>query len=216
MSIGDFLRGLYQTGRVRFTADDALVDSGDAASSAASSTALEEVEAMVREEMAFEPPGMELPVAEWAGRMLAAGCFALAHRELSGEQVTAMLSAPCPLQSQRTAAGCYSADLAFRFLPDLIALARGLAEEDPLVVALKRLAVEWPLSSVGVREVGEVDVSAFIGDRALRQLYVDRIIERQDLSRVREGPVFDAVRAALGAHHRELAPAFEGIYRERE
>jgi hypothetical protein len=101
---------------------------------------------------------------------------------------------------------CYSTDLALRVLPQLLALARGVALDDPLVIGLNTLAHDWPLSSVGVPEVTNVDESPFIDHPTLRRLYADRIIERRDVSRLTDPRVVAAVREALGAHAADLAP----------
>jgi len=61
------------------------------------------------------------------------------------------------------------------------------------------LAREWPLSSAGIRDVGPVDVKAFIGHSGLRQLYIDRIIAYGDVTRLNEPMVELAARHALGA-----------------
>src|SRR5262249_25031638 len=93
----------------------------------------------------------------------------------------------------------YSADLVLQYLPDIIGMTRAVASGDPLLQQLLILAREWPLSSVGVSEVGQVGVNAFIGHAGLRQLYADRIIARADLTRLGEPSVDTAVRQALGA-----------------
>src|SRR6185437_12009000 len=100
---------------------------------------------------------------------------------------------------------CYSADLAFCFLPDLIKLARGIAEEDPLVTGILALAKNFPLSSVGVAGISDMNIDAFIAHPTLRRLYADRIIEREDHSRLGHPAAREAVREALGAFP-ELAP----------
>ena len=43
----------------------------------------------------------------------------------------------------------YFVDLTFRYLPDLLQLAKGLAPGDALVAQLKATARQWPLSLVG-------------------------------------------------------------------
>jgi len=100
---------------------------------------------------------------------------------------------------------CYSVDLLLRYLPDVAAMAHGIAEDDPLVESLRELGRQWPLSSVGMPELGTVDPGAFVDDPSLRALYVDRILERRDTSRLDHPAVRAAVQAALGLHH-ELAP----------
>ncbi len=61
------------------------------------------------------------------------------------------------------------------------------------------LGRQWPLSSVGIKDVGDINVDDFVGEPSLRQMYVDRIIERGDLSRLSDGRVRQAVQAAIWA-----------------
>jgi hypothetical protein len=87
----------------------------------------------------------------------------------------------------------------------LIKLARGISEEDPLVTGMLALARTFPLSSVGVSGIDNVNIDAFIAHPSLRRLYADRIIERDDVSRLSHPAAREAVREALGAFP-ELAP----------
>jgi hypothetical protein len=163
-----------------------------------------------RAELAFDGPKVDPAVTEWALVMLFRAAQSLVYRELEADWVTAALGQSCPKQA--SPAVCYSADLAFRFLPDLTDLARGIAADDPLVAGLANVSARWPLSSVGMRDLqGPIDPSPFIDHPALRRLYADRIIERADASRLSDPCALEAVREALGGHP-ELAPKLEGAF----
>jgi len=70
------------------------------------------------------------------------------------------------------------------------------------VAELCRLAREWPLSSVGVRDLGgqcdPAQLTEIAGHASLRQLYTDRIVARRDLGRLGHPGVREGVREALG------------------
>ena len=100
----------------------------------------------------------------------------------------------------------YSADLSLRFLPDAWRLARDASESDPLVSFLLKTANRWPLSSVGISSTSISSVDGFATDPSLLALYVDRIIERRDNSRLDDPRVRESIRRAVGAHD-VLAPA---------
>jgi MoxR-vWA-beta-propeller ternary system protein len=91
-------------------------------------------------------------------------------------------------------------DLAFRFLPDLFRIARAASESDPLLKVLQRWTVEWPLSTVGIPidRAADLTTQFVMGDETLRKLYADRIIARQDRSRVKDVAVRTAVRDWIG------------------
>ncbi|HEY2587414.1 MAG TPA: hypothetical protein VGI81_16840 [Tepidisphaeraceae bacterium] len=196
MSALEFVSSLLERGVVRVSAPpDAPRDWR---------AAIVELDQMARPEMAFDPPPLVEPAAAWGLSMLYRSCQFLTYREVDAETVRRALAEPCP-ESARPAV-CYSVDLALRYLPDVMSLTQGIASADPLVASLLGLASAWPLSSVGIKRVSNIDTGAFIIDRSLRQLYVDRIIERADVSRLDDSLVRDSVRAAVGSFA-ELAPA---------
>jgi hypothetical protein len=84
-------------------------------------------------------------------------------------------------------------------LPDLIAMARGVALGDPLLEHLLALARGWPLSSVGVPDCVPTQIDSFIAHPALQQLYIDRILARTDLTRLSDSRVAGMAMEALGA-----------------
>jgi hypothetical protein len=170
--------------------------------------ALESLDRQARLELAFEGPGLDLRAATWAANQLYRTCQLLVFRDGEPGAIRQALSAAGP--EPVTPEVVYSVDLTFRYLPDLMTLARAAASEgDPLVDTLLGLARAWPLSSVGMRDVGEVNVDAFRGHPALRQLYIDRIIARRDLSRLADPRVREAVREAIGLYP-QLAPELAG------
>jgi hypothetical protein len=139
-------------------------------------------------------------------RVLRRGCLYLAYREIGPEEVGRGLAEPCPAD-ELTASVLYSADLGLRWLPDLIGLARGVGEGDPLVEGLRQLGAAWPLSSVGVVGVVPSELPEALGsDPCLRTLYVDRILASEDTSRLTDQRVADRAAAALGLYP-ELCPA---------
>ncbi len=157
-----------------------------------------------RSDMPENAPPFCKTTAVWGAERFYRACQFLVFRDCSAEAIAAELTLARP-KAAAPASAAYSVDLTWRFLPDLLKLASGLASDDPLVNHLWRWAVEWPLSSVGVPNLGEVDVSGFVEDPCLRTLYVDRIIARRDRTRLTDERVRDAVREALGAFP-ELAP----------
>ena len=195
MSALSFVSALFETGRVLVGVSpqppEGLAD------------AVRELDRVSRLDMALEPPALAPAVGEWALLLLYRACQSLVYREIPAEAVLDALSRPCP--AELSPAAYYSADLALAYLPDLLRLAGGIAAEDPLVTELTSLAKKWPLSSVGIKDMGDVDVGGFIGHPSLRRLYADRIIERGDVSRLNDPRVREAVRESLGAFP-ELAP----------
>jgi hypothetical protein len=195
MSAVEFVQSLLETGRVKVPAGDAPIEDLD--------PAVAELDRAARTDAPSEAPPLVAPAASWGLQILYRACQALVFREIDAETVRRTLAEPCPLPP--SPAVHYSADLSLRYLPDLLTLARGIAPDDPLVTGLTALAQAWPLSSVGVADARAVDPSPLLDHPSLRQLYVDRIIERGDASRLAHPAVRAAIREALGAYP-SLAP----------
>jgi MoxR-vWA-beta-propeller ternary system domain bpX4 len=162
-----------------------------------------EHEQKYRRSLAGIPPVPAKEALKWAADEFYRAAQFLLYRDLNEDLLQRDLSVSCP--ERKSAAVCYAVDLTFRFLPELIRLARAASESDPLTQRLMAWAGEWPLSSVGVKGVAPVEVNAFISDVSLRTLYLDRIIASGDVSRLEDARVRESARAALGAHP-ELAP----------
>jgi MoxR-vWA-beta-propeller ternary system domain bpX4 len=192
-----FIESIQDSGHV-------IVDTEMPAEGSAIESAIRSMDAMWRAELAFEAPELMMSAAIWAAVRMYRACQFFVFREIEAPVIERDLRVPLP--QAHTPSVCYSVDLSLRLLPELLQLVRGLSNDDPLVLALTELARAWPLSSVGLANPGEIDLGGFIDHPCLRQLYVDRIIERNDLSRLNDPRVAAAVRSSLGAYP-ELAPA---------
>jgi hypothetical protein len=199
MSLGEFLARLQESGCVRVVRDEAGPRPGDV------ERVLREVDAATRLELADGLPALDLPAAVWGVALLYQGCAALTYRDLDAAAVARRLGRACPSSGDAPATH-YSVDLALRALPDLFDLARGLAAADPLLGDLRRVGQQWPLSSVGCEGIGGVDAAPLLAAPGLCLLYVDRILRRDDATRLADPHVARAVAAALSGHP-ELAPA---------
>ncbi|HEX7449292.1 MAG TPA: hypothetical protein VF306_17185 [Pirellulales bacterium] len=194
-----FLTALMESGRVEVSA------SGEALEVAACETdeVLRACDGVARQQLAFTPPPLHLAAARWAAELLYRACQALVYRHLDAATVRQSLAVPCP--AALDASVVYSADLTLRYVPDLAALARGVAAHDVLVEELHRIAAAWPLSSVGMLTLNAEQLAAaaldiFVADDCLRQLYVDRVIARRDAVRLAHPAVAEGVRQALGMY----------------
>ncbi len=159
-----------------------------------------------------KPPAVNPLAAEWALTSLYRACQFLVYRELPEEMLRSDLGRRCPAAAAPDV--CYSVDLSFRFLPDILRMARAASANDPLVECLRVWAADWPLSSVGIPDVTLGSVDGFLEDPSLRIVYVDRILATSDRSRVTDDRVAEAVRVALGGF-RDLSPAIYDVVQHR-
>lgn len=148
-------------------------------------------------------PAFEPDAASWAARWLHAACQCFVHRDFGVAEIERRLGRACP-SSPTSSAVHFSVDLTMRYLPDLWTMVRGVAVGDPLLVALRSAGREWPLSSVGMGDLGRIDIDPLLQNVGLRVLYVDRVLGARDASRLEDERVRRAIAAAYG-DARELA-----------
>lgn len=206
MSLPLFLTSLRDSGRVRVAPPREVT----AEERAEALEVLRRWDGDARAEAAGEAPALSEDAALWGAVTLYRATQALVFREIPAEAVKAALAAPCPVAASSEAA--WSADLALRTLPDLVSLASGVSEDDPLVEGLRAIARAWPLSGVGVRGAGPgpdepplATLEPVLAHPALLRAYVDRVLERGDAVRALDARVRPALREAIGAHP-ELSP----------
>jgi hypothetical protein len=112
----------------------------------------------------------------------------------------------------------YAVDLGLSYLPSLFRRAERVAPDDPLLEALKQLASEWPLSSVGMPGVQPSGPATeeVLGAPFLHALYLDRILDLDDPSRLVDPRIRESARSALGGYP-ELRPRVHAfLMREAE
>ena len=198
MRVAQFLSDLFETGRVSVFVDFPAEPEQDV------DVVLVSAEKVAAESLAGESPGFDLGCARWAAQMFYGACHFLVCRDINIEAIQAFFKQACPqAHSPKTD---YSVDLVFRYLPDLVGMTRALATGDPLLQELLKLGKDWPLSSVGISGIENVDLKSFIDHPALRQLYADRIIARADTSRLGDPQLDFAVKEALGDYPDLSAP----------
>lgn len=207
MALSSFLRDILESSHVAVATDDELTRDD----LRAADEVLGEADRLWRLEAPGTPPALALPAARWAAIVLFRACQAIVDRDLGMDRFAADTRAR-PFDVANPAVHS-SVDLTFRFLPEVIAVARRIAEADPLVDALRQLAAEWPLSSVGIDGIAATAIAPVLADESLRQLYVDRIIARGAVDRLDSPRLRDDVKRALGAYP-DLAPSFAACLEE--
>ena len=172
VTLSQFLDRLFEEGRVAVSPPEPV----QADELQAAEDTLAALEAVYRLDLPGEPPPLAIAAARWAAVSLFHACQFVAFRNAGEEMIAAALGTPVP-EAEATSLH-YSVDLTFRFLPDLMRLARTDAENDPLLGYLRQWAVDWPLSSVGIPDVTPSSIEPIVSHRCLLNIYRDRIIAR--------------------------------------
>jgi hypothetical protein len=196
MSLLPFLRQLFDHGRVTVGQDIRL--QWDEASL---SELLAELDASYRRQLPETFPVLQMPAATFGALLMYRSAQVLTYRDLGIEGLQQAIAAG---PTGEGAGEQTSVDLCLHFLPDLVRLARAASANDPLVACLLDLGARWPLSSVGIggvtlNEQGWARVLAMSQQPAAWRLYVDRVLQTGDASRLADPATRQAVRAAVGA-----------------
>ncbi len=199
MAICEFLVALINHGRVEVGSPAHWQD----AELQAVDQILADFEQNYRLELPGEPPPYVASAGKWAAMKFYRACQFAVYRDIPVSAIHEELTdAPTDKRGPEVH---YSVDLVFRFLPDLEKFARSAAERDPLLDRLRKWGQRWPLSSVGLADVGDVSSEGFREDASLMSLYADRILATNDLARLADPSARAAVMCALG-RHTDLAP----------
>lgn len=188
-----FVEGLFVTGRVRLTTD-APPDDADVTEAIGK---VVEFEKAMRLDLPGIAPSVDESTLQWALVAFYHACQFQVYRNLGVSSLSGRFAAEPPRGS--TAEAHYSVDLVFRFLPDLVKLARNGSPEDPLLATLSEWCEAWPLSSVGVSNLTPPHCEPILADECLLRIYVDRILRTQDESRLSDQRIRDEVTRAVGA-----------------
>ena len=200
----DFLQALFQGNELR-VGRPRPISSGD---KAAAADWLVEFERQYRLGLPGDPPALDLAAALWSAESVCLAAALIVHRD-DGESVIRDLLAGDP-PDRSLADTHYAVDLSMRFLPSLLTLSRSAAADDPLVRQLMKWATAWPLSSVGVSDVEEVDTAPLRTSPVLMRLYADRVVAAADESRVADPAVAEMVRQVIGDYS-ELCPRLASV-----
>ncbi len=198
MDFSAVVETMLEEGRVIVTGPDPIESITEAA------PVVEQFETRYRLNMPGEPPPLSMDAALWAVARFYQACQFLVFREIDAAIVTQGLAIPCP--PTESASAHFSVDLVFRFLPDLDKRVRAANAEDVLAASLRNLANRWPLSSVGMKDVSPTHLDEIFQHSSLRMHYRDRVLAREDWSRLDHEPTRVLVEEAIGGHP-ELAPA---------
>lgn len=156
-------------------------------------------------------PNFHADAALWAAKYIFTTIQLLLLRNIDGAEIDTYLR---DYGGERSAEAIYSADLTLRFLPDLLKFGSGLSPADPLIVKLKSTAERWPYSSVGVEELTSQADENILAHPSLRIAYIDRIIQKKDVARLRYTNEKNLLKEVLGNHQAKLWPDLSLILNE--
>jgi hypothetical protein len=166
----------------------------------------------LQQELTDTVPDFHAIAAVWAAGFLYRSVQLVMLRDLNEAVVNSLLT---PYDGSVSPETILSVDLSFRYLPNLMGLAKGLAPEDVLVKRLQEAAIHWPFSSVGMKVEGAMDIDVIMQNACLRRAYVDRIIEARDIKRCNNVQINEYIQEALGDYGHILWPGWKSELKEK-
>jgi hypothetical protein len=193
MAFVPFVRQLFDNGHVQV----ASMDAGTADDTAELAETLASLDALRRRQLPSGLPPFDATAAVYGARALYGACQLLTFRDFTEADLAGAIAIP---PARPNPVEHFSVDLLMQFLPDVVRLAKAAAPQDPLVARLLELGRRWPLSSVGIANIGRVDASPLKENSALWRLYPDRVLATGDSAQLADSDVRDAIRASIGAY----------------
>jgi MoxR-vWA-beta-propeller ternary system domain bpX4 len=203
MKLTHFLTHLIQEGKAHLESDISPFQPDDLTNAEGLLNSVYQQDAL---DMPDRPPQYLGSAGLWAAQFLYHALQCTVMRNVEDETVEKLLQ---DYPDAITPEAIYSVDLTFRYLPDLFKLAKGLAPDDVLVQILKKNALIWNFSSVGMDLGNDVSHGLVLEHPSLTIAYVDRIIQSKDIKRVNSDAMKELIQAALGNYSNQIWSDFD-------
>lgn len=205
MVLSEFINGLLKDGNITIAGNLCPFDAAD---KEATIQHIKKYYDRDNLEMPFSAPAFNEEAALWSAEFFYITLQMIVLRDLNEETIQKEL----PVFSGKINPDTiYSADLILRFLPALFGFAKGLAPADILVTELKKIALFWPYSSVGIELEDVVNEDIVLSHPSLKTTYIDRIIQKKDAKRIRHTQISNLINETIGTHKNIFWPELEII-----
>jgi hypothetical protein len=196
--LSEFLQDLFAHGRVRVSAPGGSTD----ADLVAAADVLRRAEETRRQSLPSNPPEFLPDVGLWAADRVYNAAQFLVFRDADPKIIQQSLKRREPAPT--TSSEHYSGDLCLYFMKDILRLSTAASENDPLNDMIRALMTDWPLSAVSL-ECAAVPGPNVMEHKALRLMYLDRVVKHNDRQALQHDVVKNALQDAVGIH-RNLLP----------
>jgi hypothetical protein len=154
----------------------------------------------------YQVPGFNPGAALWAAKTIYLAAQLILYRDQKENDLGQLFS---DFEGDLDASTIVSADLCLRFLPDLLFQLKVIDSQDGLIELLETIAYKWHYSSMRYPlEIERLSFEWMNSDNCLKQLYMNRIIEYKKLKLAEHPACYDAVKAGLGIHGKQLWKEF--------
>lgn len=148
-----------------------------------------------------QAPVFDAKAAEWAATVI----FHTASLILFRDQSDSYLKQIKPYFSSIHPSAIVSADLTLRFLPQLYFFLKKIDSEDPALVIIENILQKWPYSAI------HTDLEPVVGSydllkdhNCIRQLFIDRVVEKKALNWARDEEMKLKITKALEPYKEQI------------
>lgn len=198
------LKNLRQNEEILLYANILAIDESD------SNNALDFLENEYKKEsigFPYTAPTFNKESALWAAKAIYIAAQLMLYRENKSVELSKLLP---DYNGEINASSILSADLCFRFLPDIIMQLKIIDADDALISILENYVAKWHYSGINYKlEVHQLDFSNITSNQCLQQLYINRIIEHKNILLAKHPACITLVKASLGNFEQEFWSDFK-------
>ncbi len=155
-----------------------------------------------------EAPKFDREAAIWGAKMIYFGAQFLAHRHEEPKDLNQYFEM---IKGELTPNSCLSADLSLRFLPFITKELEAIDFDDWLVKILKSHLQKFSYSAIGQGfdlEINQEELTKLFQDECFKTLFIDRVIEKQDISLTEHTIIHENIAIHLGEYKNHFWRAF--------
>lgn len=160
----------------------------------------------------FTPPIFDEKAALWASKIFYLFSQWIVYRIQEIDELERLI---LPFEFPKTVSAVLSADLCLRFLPLIKMETNYIDPEDPILIHMNSIMKDWSYSSIGyLDETENLDITELDTNLCLKQLFVDRVMERKDKKMAKLPPIYSHIKASMGDYQHIFWKEFNLIENE--
>jgi len=170
----DTIEGLRINEEILITANISKIDEDDAHETV---LMLQKEYDLEKANYPFSPPEFDSKAALWSCKVIYYAAQLLVNRTNTNKKLDDIV----PMYAQPIdASAILSVDLCLRFLPYFISEFRYIDPNDPIIERLMKISEQFHYSAIGQDlDLDKLDFEPILQNNCLKQLYLDRIVERK-------------------------------------
>lgn len=157
----------------------------------------------------IEAPQFSAKAALWAAKIVYYASLLLLHRKDTKKELEVLFP---NFDGPQNVSTILSVDLTLRYLPQIYMELESIDHQDPLVGIIKTLLEIWQYSSIRSNfKVDEINTSPYLKSPVLKQLFLDRIVNKKALNWAQDETINPILVQYLGFYKNDIWKALQPI-----